>query len=58
LTLELFSKFSFNFNGKLKFFKSNAGEKSDYYSNYVQLVFGLNKKLFAESKYSLIDFSK
>ena len=43
---------------KLRFFVSKPGDNSDYYSNYVMLLFGLNKKLFGNPKYSLIDFSK
>jgi len=36
---------------------SKPGDSSDYYCNYVMLLYGLNKKLF-KPKYSLVDFVK
>lgn len=38
--------FRWDWGEKLKFFRSKAGEKWDYYCNWVMLLFGSNKKLF------------
>ena len=42
----------------MKFFNSRQQDHSDYYSNFVMLVFGINKKLFGNAKYGLVDFAK
>lgn len=43
--LNIFNQFTYNFEDKLKFFVSKPGEQYNYYSNYVMLLFGVNKKL-------------
>ena len=50
--------FKYDLEGKLKFFRSKKEHASDFYSNFVMLVYGINKKLFGNQKYSLIDFAK
>ena len=42
---------------KLKYFVSKAEAKSDYYCNYIMLLFGLNKKLFRKD-YNVLEFVK
>jgi len=42
----------------VKYFKSRPEHNSDYYSNLIMLVYGLNKKLIGDPKYSLPDFVK
>ena len=42
---------------KLKFFVSKPEVPSDYYFNYVMLLFGLNKKLFVK-EYRVEEFVK
>jgi hypothetical protein len=37
---------------------SKKEHESDYYSNFVMLIYGVNKKLFGNAKYSLVDFAK
>lgn len=45
---------SFDVESKLKFFTSKPEDKADYYSNLVMLIYGMNKKIFSHTKYSLI----
>lgn len=58
LNEELVPEIRFDVGDKHKFFISKAEDKADYYSNLVMLIYGLNKKVFSQLKYSLIDFSK
>lgn len=58
LNEEKFKEFNFSIENKLKYFASKPGDNSDYYCNYIMLIYGLNKKLFAYPKYSLMDFTR
>lgn len=49
---------NFDLTKKLKFFTAKPEDKSDYYSNYVMLIHGLNKKIFTHTKHTLHDFAK
>ena len=49
--------FGYEIDGKLKFFISKKEHNSDYYSNFIMLLFGINKKIF-NGKYGLIDFAR
>jgi hypothetical protein len=44
---------TFDTASKVKYFKSKPDHPSDYYSNLIMLIYGINKKIIADPKYTL-----
>ena len=44
----------FDTENKVKYFKSRSEDNSEYYSNLIMLIYGLNKKIIGDCKYTLL----
>ena len=55
---QLIKNMKFDTENKVKYFKSRSEDNSDYYSNLIMLIFGLNKKIIGDCKYTLLQFAK
>ena len=55
---QLVKQLRFDTDNKVKYFKSRSEDNSEYYSNLVMLVYGINKKIIGDCKYTLVEFAK